>query len=753
VPALSGLILFAAPAPAAGPPQVVGTWSADVSATSARLRGEVNPNGFATGIRFEYITAAAYQANLAASPPVDGFTGALKAPAGSPTPIGSGTTALEVKPEQPGGLKSSTAYRFRIVATHAAEAAVNGPALTFITREIAPVFGLPDGRGWELVSPADKNGGQVDEPEADFGGGVLQAAAQGGAVTYGSTSSFGPSLGSPGASQYISRRGPGGWSTENVTVPLYSTGYDTSPGAGVPYRLFSGDLAEGLLSNGRRCRGEGSDCPVANPPLPGSGAPAGYRNYYLRDNGSGGYRALLTSAPVLAADDFELTVVGATPDLGQVVLSTCAALTPNAIEVPGVGGECDPAEQNLYRYSGGALALINLLPGDSQGTPGAMLAAQSAAISGDGSRVYWSDGTGLYLRDGNATKQVDAAPGGGGSFETAGADGSVAFFTKGGHLYRYLAGTDTATDITPAGEVAGILGASADGAAVYYLSASGLLRWRAGTTTAVAAAADASNYPPTTGTARVSADGSRLAFLSKAGLTGYDNTDLETRLPDSEVYLYGPAPGGGAPALTCVSCNPTLERPIGPSTIPGAIANGSAFRTYKPRVLSADGSRLFFDSYDAIADQDTNKDRDVYQWEAPGVGSCAKPAGCVSLLSSGRSADGARFIDASADGADAFFTTDASLVPGDPGSVDLYDARVGGGFPVPPSPIPCVGDACQALPGEPEDPTPGTLLVRPEGNPPLTTTKSGKAKAKPKKKQRKKKRHQGKKRARGGSAR
>jgi hypothetical protein len=85
-------------------------------------------------------------------------------------------------------------------------------------------------------------------------------------------------------------------------------------------------------------------------------------------------------------------------------------------------------------------------------------------------------------------------------------------------------------------------------------------------------------------------------------------------------------------------------------------------------------------------------------------------AGCLGLISSGRSSDGASFMDASTDGADALFLTGESLVPADPGSVDVYDAREGGGFAVPPTPIPCEGDACQPLPSPPKDPTPGTLV-------------------------------------------
>ena len=71
----------------------------------------------------------------------------------------------------------------------------------------------------------------------------------------------------------------------------------------------------------------------------GSGAPAGYRNYYLRDSSNGAFRALLTSADLaglaLGSEDFELAFAGATPDLAHVVLSTCAALTPDATEVAG----------------------------------------------------------------------------------------------------------------------------------------------------------------------------------------------------------------------------------------------------------------------------------------------------------------------------------------------------------------------------------------------------------------------------------
>jgi hypothetical protein len=570
---------------------------------------------------------------------------------------------------------------------------------------------LPDGRGWELVSPVEKNGGGVAAPGTIAGGGVLQAAADGNSVTYGSATSFeAVAQGAPTASQYLSARGAEGWSTQNLTVPIFSGSYGAGPD-GVPYQLFSPDLIRGLLLSGRHCRSVGTDCPVANPPLAGTDAPAGYQNYYLRQ--ASGFEALLgtgdVAATALQPAQFELRFAGASPDLGHVILESCAALTSTTTETV-LGEGCDPGKPNLYEWSVGfGLTLVNSLPG-------AELAAQSAAVSTDGGRVYWrnlADGN-LYLREGAQIKQVDSAVGGGGTFETASANGVVAFFTKAGTLYRYDA--QSATSAPLATEVTGVLGASEDGSYLYYLAATGLYLWGGGGSTLVAApplgdpspAAMPSDYPPSTGTARVTPDGTGLAFMSQARLTGYDNSDQKTGLPNSEVYLYE----AGSGRLRCVSCRLDGTRPTGPSSIPGSNPNGEgedATNSYKPRALSADGTRVFFDSSDALAANDANQKPDVYQWERQGAG-CAKATGCIDLISSGRSEEGAVFVDASLSGDDIFFLTDGSLVGTDPGSFDLYDARVGGGFPEPPAPISCFGDTCQSLPSEPTDPALGTLV-------------------------------------------
>jgi hypothetical protein len=698
---------------AAGPPLIQATYVTDVTSTSANLRAEVSPQGQSTTYRFDYLTLAAYEANVKAGK--DPFAGAAKAPLSGSASAGAGAVAVLLT-QHLAGLSPQTLYRFRAVATNAS-ATTTGPERGLGTQAPTNAFSLLDGRGWEMVSPVDKNGGAIQPPEGIFGGGAFQAAANGNSITYSSADSFAGGVGAPPGSQYIATRGGSGWSTQNITTPLLAGSYGQEPD-GVPYRLFSEDLARGLLSNGQRCRTEPGECPVVNPPLPSSGAVPGYRAYYLR--GGGAFASLITAADLthtsMGPAQLEVGLAGATGDLGEVILTTCAALTANGTEAAAPGG-C--AAQNLYRWREGSLTAINLLPGETTTRPGAGLAAPSGAISADGNRVYFTrleDGA-IYLREGTETKLLPETVGGGATFGVASDDGRYAFFTKGGHLFRYDAVAQLATDLTPAGGVVGMLGASAEGASAYYQDGSGLQLWANGTTSEVAPGPEAaapSDYPPGGATARVSADGAHLLFLSAKELTDYENVG------QVELFLYGPA------GLTCVSCNPTGERPEGAASIPGAIANGTT-RIYKPRALSSSGNRAFFETTDDLVPQDSNHRRDVYEWEAQGEGNCGSEGGCIQLISSGRSLGAASFIDASADGDDAFFLTDASLAFGDPGSYDLYDARALGGFPPPPGAIPCEGDACQALPEAPEDPTPGTLVPN-GGNPAPRFVKVGKKK-------------------------
>jgi hypothetical protein len=705
-----GMVFFAVPASAVGAPSISEAWVEEVKADSVLLWARINPNGSPGTYRFELVSQSAFEQS--------GYATAIKVPASKPAPLGSEAKFLSFS-QQVGPpltpLQPATQYRYRVTTNPEGT-----PAFiehVFATQESAIHFGLTDNRGWEMVSPVDKGGGAISPPEALFGGGEFQgtpfSGSEAAAITYGSATSFAAAQGAPPVSQYLSQRTTAGWLTQNVSAPLASAAYGDEPD-GAPYRVFSEDLAKGLLFGGLPCRGGIAGCPAPNPVLPGSGAPSGYMAYYLR--GAGAYSSLLSAADLshtaVTPEAFEASFAAASPDLSHLVLSSCASLTANAEEIPDGEGGCEGPAQNLYLKGEGALVAINLLPSQSKATPGAAIAASIGAVSANGSRVYFTQGGSLYLREGSQTAQVDESKGGGGSFQTASADGSVAFFVKEGHLHRYLAATKAVADLTPSAGVIGVLGASTDGTVVYYQDATGLKKWDQGTTTQLApvpGAAKEGDYPPWSGTSRVSPDGSHLAFLSTKELTPYDNGGR------TELYLYGAALGGGAPQLICASCKPTGEKANGQASIPGALANGST-RAYRPRVLSEDGLRVFFDTTDVLVPGDTNSQPDVYQWEAKSKGDCQRDPGCVSLISSGRALEGGSFIDASKDGSDAYFITDESLIGADPGSIDLYDARVDGGFPEAPKPIPCIADACQALPPTPEDPDPGTL-VKNAGNP------------------------------------
>jgi len=572
--------LIAPRADAAVAPTVAAEWVTGVTSNSAVLKAEIDPEGLSTSYRFEYLTLVALEANLGEGR--EPFAGARRVPSPD-VGLGSGNSAITVSfalTAPLNALSPGTAYRYRAVATNNADV-TPGPARSLRTKPSISPPRLLDERSREMVSPIDKGGGSVAAPMALFGGGEIKAAAQGGALTYGSATAFSDPQAAPPISQYVSERSPNGWSTTNVSASSESGGYGDEPD-GAPFKLFSEDLARALLLNPRRCE-PAEPCP---------------RSYSLLESATG----VLTPLPSQASG---MRVLSASPDIGRIRFES---------------------EGDVYEWSGGGLVPISLLP---------------------------------------PTAGVGAA------FQAASADDRFTFYTESGRLYRYDAESHAAIDLTPAGGVVGVLAASADGSRVYYQDGSGLELWDGGSVRQVAAGAEAtlpSDYPPATATVRIAADGRVLAFLSAAAIGGYDNTDTETGLPDTEVYLYN----ADSDTLLCASCNPTGERPSGSAAIPGALVNGTT-TAYRPRALSADGRRLFFESTEALLESDTNSSTDVYEWEAAGEGSCAEAPGCVGLISGGRG-EGGRFLDASADGADAFFHTGDSLVGSDPGSLDAYDA-------------------------------------------------------------------------------
>jgi len=240
---------------------------------------------------------------------------------------------------------------------------------------------------------------------------------------------------------------------------------------------------------------------------------------------------------------------------------------------------------------------------------------------------------------------------------------------------------------------------------------------------------------PGSHTARVTADGTTLAFESERSLTGYDNQraepgECETQSAGEtgkcrEVYLYDATTG----RIACASCDPSGARPVGPAQLGGHQAESvnGILSFYLPRNLSEDGRRVFFQTPDALAPSDTNKKLDVYEWEAAGEGSCTEASttyvrssgGCILQISDVSGDYESKFMDASPSGDDVFINTADQLVPADTDTrADVYDVRVGGGFPVVSAPARCTNaDACKP----PESPQPSVFA------PPASATFSGPA--------------------------
>jgi len=215
-------------------------------------------------------------------------------------------------------------------------------------------------------------------------------------------------------------------------------------------------------------------------------------------------------------------------------------------------------------------------------------------------------------------------------------------------------------------------------------------------------------------TAEVSAGGQGVVFMSRLALTGYDN-ELEfhgQKTSMTEVFVYDAA----AQRLTCASCNPSGEPPVAPALPEFAedlseiwasfLPASDSLAGYQPRVISADGDRVFFDSIEPLVPQDETGFLGVYEWEPPGEGSCTSQTastvtgGCTYLLSGGSSNDNSYLVDASSSGDDVFFVSRAQLVKADHGDDDvLYDARVGGVEPPPERQ--CAGTGCQGVPPAP----------------------------------------------------
>ena len=657
----------------ASAPTVEGEAVVKISAHDATVSAEVNSHGLPTTYTVEYGTSEAY-----------GSSGKMASVAGS----FAGNVA--VSPTFEGLLLADTTYHFRIAVANA-DGTGYGPDMTFTTSSDFP--GLPDDRGYELVSPLDSADGNVYIP--GFGQSLsvetsplpMRASIDGDAVEYVAdplAKGGNGQVGGDAGNEYVATRGTnGGWSTVNMETP----GLDR-----VPFEaLFSSELSN-------------SGTP---------GVPAGA--YNLDGMGEGGGRSpLVTVLP-------DGTIVDNAAVLGSVDQFW----------------KQEPIGRPEFRND-----LSHVLSAD-----GSRVFWTDLEAGADMEHVF-------VRVDNDRTVAVSV---GAATFWTASTDGRDAFYTEGERLWRFDVEDGSREEIAGEGAgVLGVIGVNEtgeDGAYVYFV-AQGVLAAGAtqgncgyvgevgvgecnlyvrhdGVTSFVAALSGKDDYLEVGGvrleggiahpsmtegdwrfgvgdrTAEVARDGHSVVFTSVAKLTGYNNNGVP------EVYVYGADSG----VVSCVSCNPTGLR-----ATTGGYVQPTFSSVFMRRWISDDGSRVFFDSREGLVAQDTNERLDVYEWEREGTGDChvrvpvRQDGGCTFLLSGGSSSDDSYLLDASANGNDVFMVTRARLVPQDLGETyEVYDARVGAVLP-PVEPV-CTGTGCQGLPaGPPVFATPSSVTFNGVGN-------------------------------------
>jgi hypothetical protein len=166
---------------------------ASLTASTAVLEAKVNPHGSDTKYHFEWGTTSGY---------------------GNSTPVGDageGSTEVAVS-AQLSGLSANTTYHWRLLATNA-----NGTTSTTDQTFVYDTSGvsLPDGRAYEMVTPAQKNGALIGDVFSLFGQ-PPAVAADGSRLIASAIQCFAGAGSCPGnrvtvGSPYAFTRAPSGW--------------------------------------------------------------------------------------------------------------------------------------------------------------------------------------------------------------------------------------------------------------------------------------------------------------------------------------------------------------------------------------------------------------------------------------------------------------------------------------------------------------------------------------------------------------
>lgn len=561
-------------------------------------------------------------------------------------------------------------------------------------------------RVYEQVTPNEKHGSDVM-----FG---IRASASGDDIAFSSLGALADTPAATSVMYYAAHRSSGGWSTEALIAP------NASPAPNLNDTFPPNDLSDDLRTAYYNYAGSSSL------------AAADQNNAADAFMVRGGVATWLT--PGLAVPETSganAAYAGRSADGRHVVLETAKQLMP---AVPG-------GVQRVYELVDGALRVVSVLPDGSLASAPASyggdrtaaslyVPADARAISEDGSKIAFGTDHQLYVRlDGATTKLIsasrraghegEAVPDAEAKFMAASGDGEKVFFTSAkplvdpadpadpstnaaGGLYEYDLADDRLTELVPlaAGEtVGGIARTAPDGSRIYFATnatlgdpaassdpgTANLFTYGDDGTTFVATLqdpldAEAWKNGEFRNQAEISPDGRQFAFESRQSLAGFDNGG------HLQVYVYAVDQG-----LACVSCPPS-----GSATQDAGLRDMPDSAQTQPRGFTTDGT-FYFESPDPLTADDADTAYDVYAYDADGL----------HVASPGTTTD-AHLADVSADGRDVFIKTHDKLAATDTdnGYADIYDARVGGGFPTVEPPAVCSGEACRG-PQSPQPPAPG----------------------------------------------
>ena len=562
---------------------------------------------------------------------------------------------------------------------------------------------LPDCRAFELVTP------ELKGDNGNFFGINPYGSPDGDHVYYLSLQPM-PGAGNGGLANMLSTRSSSGWVNTSLAPPATGPGSplalsSPSPPNGNPYAVsaaFTGDFSQAFVESGFDTDPLDQDYAFAGEEFRGT------IDAYRVEPATGAWSlaALPDAGPLTssfnAAGSNRGTYIAGVSDNGSHVFFQSFDQLPVATETP---SETHPGDM-LYERTAGHTYAVGVLPdgtfsqtcqtGLGDGAKDAFFGGEhpaghvSGAISPDGTNVVFTTSEcseeAVYVRENNGTPSVTTIRLAGVGFLARSSDGSKIFTAGIGGVFEYDVATGVASTVTTEGE---FVASSADGSRVYYLISggpnAGLYLWDKGTSVLIPHAGEgfsSETFSSTKGSVKLNGqyavatpDGSKLLFLDAANLTSY-NQDNNT-----EAYVYSAETG----AFTCVSCSPTGAPPSGGADLMFS-THDTLIPDYSGGEIAPDGSRVFFETPDALVPQDTNGLGDVYEWED----------GRVYLISSGQGTGGSQLSGVSSNGDDVFITTNDRLAPQDSeSSTQIYDARVGGGFPYRPFVSGCDSGQCQ----------------------------------------------------------